>query len=434
MTLAAFTFTDRARPVIELGIGDTVTASAVWDTARWDNPAALWSGDEPEWHDITCDTFSARCEYGRQATTDRFIPGTATIVVDNTSGWADPNTTDPPAELTVRPGRAVRISVDHALYGRRVLFRGFVDAMTPVHSPVDVDTVELACIDALGEVGRATLKPAATAGYGGEWASIRTARILDAAMWSAAARDIRPSSEALIADDLGGQVADLLGQVADSAGGAVFGDLDGRIAFRPRDWQTYTPGTPVDGTIGNVDPGDVCPTRWERPFDRADIATRAIIGRDLATAVVADDTDGINKYGIEPFERVDLLTQNDASLALFASRILNTRASATAPRVRSVSLDAATTDAALDLMATVDVYRPSRYRCRLTYPPPRGPVFDAEYFATGVAHDLTPSAWTLQLNLDVAAPFAAVGGRWDQAQWDLALWATPALVSTEVLV
>jgi hypothetical protein len=169
----------------------------------------------------------------------------------------------------------------------------------------------------------------------------------------------------------------------------------------------------------------VCPTRWERPFNRADIATRVIMGRTTGPPyAVIDDTEGQLLYGIEPFERTDLLTETDENLNTLAYRALATRSHTTSPRVRSVSLDARTADNALDLMATVNVYLPSRYRCRLQYP--RGTVFDEEYFATAVAHEVTPSSWTLELNLDSAAPFAVPGGRWDSALWDETTWATAA--------
>jgi hypothetical protein len=135
---------------------------------------------------------------------------------------------------------------------------------------------------------------------------------------------------------------------------------------------------------------------------------------------VLDDYPAQVLYGIEPFERTDLWTAEDSLLVDLAQRILRSRASTTAPRIRSVSLDARTSDAALDLMATVSPYLPSRYRCRLRYP--RGDIFDAEHFATGVAHELTPSSWTLELNLDLAAPYAAAGGRWDEAYWDQSMW------------
>jgi hypothetical protein len=707
MSIAHFEFTDRARPIVELGIGDSRMPSgqAVWDTARWDDPAAKWADTEPTWMDITCNTLSYRCQYGRQRITDRFVPGVASVIVTNATGWADPNATTAPGVLGVRPGRSIRLGVIHAVYGYRCLFRGIVDAMTPVYDPDELDVVALDCVDVLGEVNRVKLTPNHDAIAAGDTVTQRVARILDRAEWSPVKRDLSPTSDTVIADTMGGQVADLLGQAADSGGGSVFGDYEGRIAYRPRDWQTYVPGTPPDGTIGNVEhgrdgywtagttavpayldpavgtvtvpytagtgvtvtadppaaatywrvvganaeigrnpagtlypgtirsleltqtapaygaeqrltfvnnidnygsfemavrvsfvtagrvakvwyrratttqatvtlrvwnaggtkiaeqthttgavaadydvalgtpiavtagqvltfsisagattplrgsattvtspagvthldtryasggvgtfpntvlasstvyispvyepasvgggdagfrfdaaeypgtglgytdprgdlwtlsapgavvptvpeippvwvppvPGDVCPTRWERPFERADIATRVIIGRDVTTAQQLDDPPAQVLYGIEPFERTDLLTESDSRITMLGQRILRVRSAATAPRVRSVSFDASTSDNALDLMSTVDVYRPSRYRCRLQYP--RGTVFDAEHFATGVAHDITPDAWTLDLNLDSAAPFAAAGGRWDQARWDQSTWA-----------
>jgi hypothetical protein len=424
VTLAAFTFTDRVTPLIELGIGDTRTPSlALWDSAEWDTAPAFWSGLEPSWLDVSCDVQTVSMSYGRPAVSDRFIAGMARVMVDNVTGWADPNTDDPPGELTVRPGRPIRISVNHVVFGRRTLFRGFIDEMVPTYNPDGIDTVELVCIDALGEVNRTKMVPLAVPVGAGETASARVARILDAAGWTP--RDVLPSPETLLATDLGGQVADLLGVTADSAGGVVFGDLSGRVAFRPRDWQTYVPADPVDATIGNV-AGDVCPTRWERPFIRADITTRAIIGRDRETAVTVDDTDAITRYGVEPFERTDLVNDTDTSFVLLAERVLQTRGAGTAPRVRSVSLDASTSDAALDLMATVDVYEPSRYRCRLVHPEPRGTVFDDVYFATGVGFDMDRDGWRLELNLDVAAPFAVAGGRWDHDYWDAATWTDAA--------
>ncbi|MET0911036.1 MAG: hypothetical protein ABWZ99_16340, partial [Ilumatobacteraceae bacterium] len=131
MSLAAFEFTDRVAPVIEMGIGDahvTVTPGR-WDSARWDTAGALWGGTEPTWVDVSCDVRRIQLLYGRQAITDRFVVGVADLEVDNATGWADPNAAIIPGVLTVRPGRQIRISIDHVTLGRRVLFQGWVDAM-----------------------------------------------------------------------------------------------------------------------------------------------------------------------------------------------------------------------------------------------------------------------------------------------------------------
>jgi hypothetical protein len=651
VTLPAFTFTERARPFLEIGLGDTRMATGLgrWDVDRWDDPAATWASTEPTWLDVSCEAFAARCEYGRQRSTDRFVPGAATVEVLNASGWADPYATADAAALEMRPGRAIRFGVDHVELGRLVLWRGFIDSMVPTYDAGSYDRVSFSCIDALGEVNRAKLA-GVSAGPDGEALSARVTRILDAALWSAQKRDVAYSYVSLVAAELDGQVADLLGRTADSGGAAVFGDRNGNVVLRGRDWQTFLPDVPPAATIGNVgkgepgyvipgadgyltptvgtvssmDPGpwptpcvyvfdvdgpvvgggardiaamfdgpgrewrlvresnagqgsiglitypsgttspvvvtygnnpgdtaldgtrqrwalafhrdngaglrvartlrwtgtawsqiaertaaattytdattplrigswaggstpwtgriysvelrtgldpsagsvvwrfdandyttgtsytdprgrvwtltvagaitprapdvvvppvpaDVCPVSWRRPFNRADITTRAIMGRDRETAVVRDDIAGQTVYGIEPFERVDLWTRETEELEDLADRALRVRSYATAPVVRGVLLDASTSDAALDLMATADPYEPTRYRGRLELD--RGLVFDDEFLVTGIVHELTSRRWETNLVLDLAAPFAAAGGRWDEASyWDLATW------------
>jgi hypothetical protein len=254
---SAFEFTTRARPLCQIGIGDARvdTGLAMWDVARWDDPDATWASSEPYWLDVSCDTIRTECAYGRAATTDRFVAGTATVIVNNDSGWADPNTVDVPGILSIRPGRAIRFGVTHITLGDCWVFRGFIDDMQPSYLPDGTDTVELHCVDALGEVNRAKFVPYDVPWGAGENATQRVTRILNLAMWPVAKRQIGPSSTALLGSDLGGQAADLLGVVSESVGGALFGDLEANVVFHGRDWQAYPAGTPPDGTIGNVDPG-----------------------------------------------------------------------------------------------------------------------------------------------------------------------------------
>lgn len=427
--LPRFTFTDRARPFLEIGLGDTRVERSLarWGSAQWGDPAARWSGIEPSWLDVSCEVFEARCDYGRARSNERFVPGRASITASNTSGWADPYATEDVAALTMRPGRPIRFGVDHVELGRVVLWRGFIDEVIPTYgyasTPGQLDTVVLECIDALGEANRAKIAGLAPSDAG-ELPLDRFNRVLDAIDWPSAKRSGEPSSVPLIAADLNGQAADILGRIADSAGGAVYGDRDGNVVYRARDWQTYMPGTPVAATIGNVDPGDVCPVEWVRPFRRRDIATRVIMGRDAATAVTLEDMTGKLLYGVEPFELVDLWTQDDEDLEQLARRVLRVRSHTTAPVVRGVLLSADSSAAALDLMTTADPFAPTHYRCRLNVGDRS--VFDAEHLVTGLVHELTADQWTTTVNLDLAAPYAATGGRWGRALWGRGLWGSVA--------
>ena len=412
-----FTFTDRAAPFCEVGFDDVRIehSAGKWGVAEWDAADATWAGVEPTWRDVSCEVWEATCEYGRMALTDRFVPGVASVIVRNFTGWADP------MREGMRPGRPIRFGVIHQEYGKLVKFRGFIDAVIPTYAAGFMDSVELQCIDALGEVNRVHLQPFEEPFPGdNELGHERVNATLDRSLWPALKRDIAPTSWTLIADAQGGQVADLLGRMADSVGGNVWGDVNGDIGFRPRDWQVWTEGAPVDATIGNVDPGDVCPISWQRPFDRESISTRVIMGRNAETAVQIDDPEGQLLYGIETFERTDLLTYSDPNVIDLAERTMVTRSHETAPRVRATLLDARNGDAQLDLMSTVDVFKPSHYRCRLMEW--RGLVFDDRYIATAVAHRITASEWSLEMNLDRAEPYMAQGGKWGQTGWDQTLW------------
>ena len=260
-----FSFTTRVRPFVEIGLGDTRTPQTVgarWDTARWDNgagsqPQSFWASTvNPSWLDVTCYAHQWESFAGRHRLTDRFEPGTMTLTANNESGWAD---LDPEniTELPMRPGRQIRTGVYHEVFGRVVLWRGFVDGVIPGYDPVLEDIVTVECIDALGEVGRQKLAELATAVGNGESGSARISRILTAALWPDEARDIRATGVAMLPTRLGGQVADLLGQVAESEGGVVYGDKVGRVAYRGRDWQVYDTGTPPDDVVGNVVTEDV---------------------------------------------------------------------------------------------------------------------------------------------------------------------------------
>jgi hypothetical protein len=437
VTLPRFEWTRRATPFLELGVGDSRVPgnAAQWDVAKWDQPGSIWSGVEPTWQDVTCEAFEVRIVLGRERTTDRFDVGTMSVTAANVSGWADLHPPDPDDlnTLMLRPGRQIRFGVDHQTLGRVVLFRGFVDVVDPVYEPRS-NVVRLQCVDAAGEVGRVKLSSDVEEGDG-QTVAQRIWRIFEAAFWPQPLRAIDATTTPLLPVVLDGQVLDLLGQAADSAGGAVFGDTQAVVTYKAQDWQTFPSSRPVDATIGNVAPGDVCPVRWERPFARADMANRVIVANvaDPPTKVEVSDQDSWALYGIEPFERSDLSTRDVGDLATLANRYLKTRGPDTIPRIRTVALDARTGDDVVDLLAAASPYRPSRYRCRLALE--RGVVFDQDHYCTGLGYVVTPDSWTADLNLDIADPFAAVSApRWEPAggddaglaRWDRAEWSEGA--------
>lgn len=182
---------------------------------------------------------------------------------------------------------------------------------------------------------------------------------------------------------------------------------------------------------------DVCPGEWQRSFDRADITTQVIIRRSVPVDVVepapivlpTNMTVDRTMYGTEPYERNDLWTASDSDAQFIAGQILATRnPAASMPRIRAVTInaehaDSDTTNRAVDLLSTLSIFQPSRYRGRLLTD--RGLVFDDTFFAVGVKQTITAEAWTAEISLDRAYPFevvAAVDRVWDVAIWDHSLW------------
>ena len=264
MSLARFTFTNRARPIIELGVGDNRidTAGGRWQVSYWDNPTAIWAGTEPLWLDITCITYDVTTTLGRQRTTDNFAPGTASLTMSNVAGWADPNPpAGTPAFEQIRPGCPLRIGVDHDEYGIVWLWRGYVDAVEPEFQPQLGDVANISAVCALGEAGRVWTAELPELVGDGDTASMRFNRILNAAEWPAGARSIEAVATPMLPTVFGEQTANMLTQCADSYGGAVYGDTEGCVVARNRDWQTYMPDTPPDATVGNFG-GTGSPGYW----------------------------------------------------------------------------------------------------------------------------------------------------------------------------
>ena len=177
----------------------------------------------------------------------------------------------------------------------------------------------------------------------------------------------------------------------------------------------------------------MCPSTWELSFRRRDVTTVARMGRSTTSHVTVVDEAGRRVVGFEPFTRSDLIPLDDATLLTLATRVVETRAVDTMPRVEAVTLDAATDPGdgrVVELMATARPEIPTRIRCRLRARDGRA-VFDVAMFVTGVRHTITERGrWFCRLTLDSAAPFAAAGGRWDRGRWDRALWSElPALVA-----
>lgn len=416
-------------PILQIGVADSrveVPNPATWDVARWDGLDTVWAGSVPYWLDVSCHVIEAESYRGRQRIADRWDPGTLTVMVSNADGWADVLAAPAaPAVLAIRPGRPIRYGV--AIDGAEVwLWRGFIDRQSAGYpgNLAAVDTVTFEAVDALGESGRSRLPGLAGVVGAGETVTQRLHRILTAAKWPNTARRLDQSTTVTTSTNLSGRASDLLTAAADTAGGAVFGDLDGNVRFRHRDWQAWTPGTPADAEVGNL-AGVVCPTMVDVEFGRGDATTRAVVNYSGGVAVTADDVAAQTLYGVETTpELTDLVTDNPVQLQLLADRLLRINGTSTMPRIAGMLFQPrAETLAMRQVIAAADPGRPTRWHVRLERD--GRPVADRQLFVTSVRHTITAAAWRCEVTCDDAAPWQAAGGRWDGSYWDFATWAEP---------
>lgn len=422
-------------PLIDIGIGDRYDASAVaalWGgagvttPARWSTPGVEneWGGQEPLWNDIACEVLDISTFTGRDTSTEPFDVGTATVTVRNGDGWADFKPPSGPQDniLTIRPGRQVRIGVKVAAAPPQWLWRGVLDFTEPGYVPNEGDIVTFGCIDAKGDAGRADMPKTLTPVGHGEDGWQRFERILDNVSWPVWRRKHDEDGVQLGGTELGARAASELDRTAESVSGHVYGDTDGKVTFRRKDWMVWAGSTPPDAVIGNIGSGDVCPSGWEVRFSREDLTTRVIVGRADETALVIDNVDARGAYGVETWERTDLLPLDNFELSRIASRVLDTRSPDVMPRIAAVTLHASTGHGEVAaLLASCSPFKPSRYRCRHRAADGRL-VFDRTMMVTGIRHTLSPTdGWSARLSLDDATPHRQVDNpaRWSDpnARW-----------------
>ena len=499
----------RARPFIQIGLGTSwkdLGPAGVWDVSSWDAPDALWAKSQPYWVDVTCEGLDVQTFCGRDRTGDPWEVGTASITLRNSDGWADYPATLPDTgedyQLTVRPGRPVRVGVVVDGDTAGFMFNGYIDQANPGYDAVEGDVIILECIDAKGEAGRSEAPRLATPVGEGETTSSRAVRIADAVLWPTRLRAFDSIFLPQIATDLGASGVDLFNQAAASAGGAIYGDSAGRVALRGMDWQLWNVGEPAAAVIGEyslpetltltqdpdgsflVDPVasgitivedpagsglydlsgaglyllelpdgswlfvvavtgmlEVCPTSWELSFAREDFPTEVIVGRRGADAPLAPivDVEGRGMFGRETFTADDLDTKNDADLVTIGQRILAVRGVETAPRVAAVTIDAATADNTVDLIAFADPRTPTRIIARHRRDTGVDVLAGRQMFVTSVEHDIGPESWVCRLGLDDATPFAVgldsgmwapstTPGTWNQTTWSRRAVIQPAEV------
>lgn len=212
---------------VQMGIG---LQTSVWDTDTWD--FSQWSEETVGgWVDVTCDVSEVTITSGASApdgvlTAINATTGGVVLHGDQYNPWGPEygqgqlGPKVPVRLLWRRPGDPALVPV----------FTGVTDSWPYERS---TETASVALVDATGGLANNDLLTLPGPAGQGEGISARMNRILDAASWSTAARQIPADTRPTISTTLGEAAWTMLQNAADTGLGLVWIDRSGNVAYLP---------------------------------------------------------------------------------------------------------------------------------------------------------------------------------------------------------
>lgn len=421
---------------VEAAVDRTVEAG-VWNQALWGND--LWSSGSGTavWADLECELLTVSIQRGSRARlSDNVSTGTASIVVDNRSGWA---TGAPGTALTLRPGRPIRVRYRIPNSAPQPqwtdLWVGTVQSVTTQHSPEDgMVTTTINAIDCLATL--ALVDPPETA-VGNQALTNRIRTIIDLA--EATGMDYSMVGERAYWQLQSGTIAQSLlteaQLAANSANSVVYAaTVPDSIVVEPMYLVptaaelAFLDNWPVK--ITNVAPSvgyaNLCPldVTFSGP-DVDGVANLVQMARTGGTLRTKEDTASQALYGLRTWGRQDLaLMFDDASQSVGGGSVDEVAAEQVAYRSRTYPTVEATVDLPNSLLPETPSTPNYPKQLALLFQAILGGTFyclvdwsfEGAWASTGIAlgigvtHRIGPETWTMNLTVDVPATVGALSG------------------------
>lgn len=414
------------------------TGVALWDVATWD-AGDLFAG-LTGWVDVSCWTRSVDVTRGRSPYVDTYDAGVGRIVLDNRDGRFSPWNRGGPYAVggvsTIAPGLPVAVwfaTVDDADRWDAAdpwdtadpwdgtltwwpLCAGVVESWGESWPGVVDDEVAVEFADPFRDLAAVEWNPGPLADAG-QVAGDRIAQLLDRAGCRWPTR-IDPGVAALEASTYAGTALDLVRLAALSDGGAFYALGDGTLAFD----DANRPARPVVATLTDcsapgipyVDPGPVV------ACDDYGLTNDVIVSNGAGLVSTATDTASQSVHGRRTYRRDALEYAAQAHGDALAARLVDARAWDSC-RVAGVAVDTRTAPTVASFAAALELR--DRVRVVRAF---AGDTLDAELEVLGIAHAITPDAWTCALTTTpyiarTPLPPTGVDG-WDRARWDAGQW------------
>lgn len=404
---------------VEFGFSTVSSQSSVWSTGTWNT--AKWSGRDVVWTDVSNYLRSVSTDRGKNRDTDAFPAGTCQIVLSNAdarftpANLSGPYVADGKTKIVPKVPVRVRATWDGTTYG---IFFGRVNSWQDDYPGQGKDCITtVTCQDVLADLAAIDVAELLAAVGTGEQAGQRISRILNSAGW-AWDLDIEAGGFSTMQGTvLGANALQLVQLTAESDGGQVFADGDGRLAYQdpyhPAGDRTSRAST-AQITFGSG-VGEVRFSDPQLTYDDTLIFTQSSVTREGGTTKTSSNADSTALYGLRTITRTGLVCETDTqSLLLSQYDLFRFRD----PEYRVAAL---VTKPAASPSAWWPLVLDSRFGdyCVVKVPTPSGSTVTRDVFVSGLSHQIVADGeWVVRFGFASATPFAGVWAGWDAGLWD----------------
>jgi hypothetical protein len=332
---------------------------------------------------------------GRNAQSDAFQTGTASVRIADVNGDFNPqNASSPYAGLLLPLRKIVLSGVDNNTGLTYPLFAGYITGYNYTQAQVvgEVSYTTLTAVDGfrLLNLGNVTTVAGSSAG---QLSGARITNILDAIAWPSSMRDVDAGLTTLQSDPGTSRTALNALQVVElSEYGAVYMDPAGNFVFQDRALTSSSvsgASTTFADDGSGIEYGNV---RWV--LDDTLIYNKASITATGLATQTASNQDSIDKYFLHSYTKTDLLMQTTGEALNYAQAYVASRQETTV-RCDAVTLKDLNTvgyDAGIVAALGLDYF--DTITVKSTQPNSVGTsTLDKTLQVFGVSHNITPNTW-----------------------------------------
>ena len=332
---------------------------------------------------------------GRNAQSDAFQTGTASVRIADVNGDFNPqNASSPYAGLLLPLRKIVLSGVDNNTGVTYPLFAGYITGYNYTQAQVvgEVSYTTLTAVDGfrLLNLGNVTTVAGSSSG---QLSGQRITNILDAIAWPSSMRDIDPGLTTLQADPGTSRTAlNALQTVELSEYGAVYMDPAGNFVFQDRALTSSSvsgASTTFADDGSGIEYGNV---RWV--LDDTLIYNKASITATGLATQTASNQDSIDKYFLHSYTKTDLLMETTDEALNYAQAYVASRQETTV-RCDAVTLkDLNTVGYNAGIVAALGLDYFDTITVKSTQPNSVGTsTLDKTLQVFGVSHNITPNTW-----------------------------------------